>query len=58
MINISLVDNNEIKLSNGDIIMEVNREIVESIKSFTSLVDKYKQTGRSSLLDIYSRFQE
>ena len=30
--------------------IEVNREIVKSIKSFSSLVEKYKETGRSSLL--------
>ena len=44
------VDSEEIKLSSGDIILEVNREIVQSIKSFSSLVEKYKETGRSSLL--------
>ena len=47
---VTKVDNDEIKLDNGDIIIEVNREIVESIKSFSSLVEKYKETGRSSLL--------
>ena len=47
---VTKVDNDEINLENGDIIIEVNREIVESIKSFSSLVEKYKETGRSSLL--------
>ena len=49
-VTVTKVDNDEIKLDNGDIIMEVNREIVVSINSFTSLVEKYKETGRSSLL--------
>ena len=49
-VTVTKVDNDEIKLDNGDIILEVNREIVESINSFTSLVEKYKETGRSSLL--------
>ena len=49
-VTVAKVDNDEIKLVNGDIIVEVNREIVKSIESFTSLVDKYKETGRSSLL--------
>ena len=47
---VTKVDNGEVKLESGDIILEVNREIVESIKSFSSLVEKYKETGRSSLL--------
>jgi hypothetical protein len=38
--------------------MEVNREIVDSIKSFTSLVEKYKKTGRSSLLLKIQRDEE
>jgi serine protease Do len=49
-VTVTKVDNDEINLENGDIIIEVNREIVESIKSFSSLVEKYKETGRSSLL--------
>jgi len=49
-VTVTKVNNDEINLNNGDIIIEVNREIVESIKSFTSLVEKYKETGRSSLL--------
>ncbi len=52
------VDNDDIKLNIGDIIIEVNREIVESIKSFISLVDKYKETGRSSLLLKIKRDEE
>ena len=49
-VTVTKVDNDEINLENGDIIIEVNREIVESIKSFSSLVEKYRETGRSSLL--------
>jgi len=52
------VDNEEIKLKSGDIIIEVNREIVDSINSFTSLVEKYKKTGRSSLLLKIQRDEE
>ena len=52
------VDNEEINLKSGDIIMEVNREIVNSINSFTSLVEKYKKTGRSSLLLKIQRDEE
>ena len=33
-------------------------QIVESIKSFTSLVEKYKETGRSSLLLKMQRGEE
>ena len=57
-VTVTKVDNEEIKLDNGDIIIEVNREIVESIKSFTSLVEKYKETGRSSLLLKIQRGEE
>ena len=49
-VTVTKVANEDINLDIGDIILEVNREIVESIKSFTSLVEKYKETGRSSLL--------
>ena len=52
------IDNEKIKLNSGDIIIEVNREIVESVKSFTSLVEKYKETGRSSLLLKIKRGEE
>ena len=57
-VTVTKVDNEEIKLDNGDIIIEVNREIVESVKSFTSLVEKYKETGRSSLLLKIQRGEE
>jgi serine protease Do len=55
---VTKVDNDEIKLDSGDVIIEVNREIVKSIKSFTSLVEKYKETGRSSLLLKIQRGEE
>ena len=57
-VTVTKVSNEEIKLDIGDIILEVNREIVESIKSFTSLVEKYKETGRSSLLLKIQRGEE
>jgi len=57
-VTVTKVDNDEIKLDSGDIIIELNREIVESIKSFTSLVEKYKETGRSSLLLKIQRGEE
>ena len=41
---------NEINLVSGDEILEVNREKVQSIEEFISLVDKIKTTGRTSLL--------
>ena len=34
----------------GDIITEVNREIITDTKSFVDLVEKIKSTGRNSLL--------
>ena len=47
---VSNVKNKNISLEKGDEILEVNREIVDSVKTFILLVDKYKKTGRSSLL--------
>ena len=47
---VSKVNDENINLKKGDKILEVNREIVDSTKTFISLVDKYQQTGRSSLL--------
>ena len=47
---VSKVNDENINLKKGDKILEVNREIVDSTKTFISLVDKYEQTGRSSLL--------
>jgi serine protease Do len=47
---VNKVDNDDISLQKGDIILEVNRELVDSSVSFISLVERYKKTGRSSLL--------
>jgi len=47
---VTKIDVDEISLQKDDIILEVNREKVESSTSFISLVDKYEKTGRSSLL--------
>ena len=47
---VNKVSNETINLKKGDIILEVNREIVSSIKSLLSIVNKYEKTGRSSLL--------
>ena len=57
-VKVSKVDNEDINLDKGDIIIEVNREIVDSIKTFISIVDKYKKTGRSSLLLKIKRGEE
>ena len=57
-VTVTKVANEDINLDIGDIILEVNREIVESTKSFTSLVEKYKETGRSSLLLKMQRGEE
>ena len=47
---VTRIDNDDIRLQKGDIILEVNRELVDSLQSFIMLIDKYKKTGRSSLL--------
>ena len=47
---VSKVNNANISLEIGDIILEVNREVVESTTSFIKLVEKFEQTGRSTLL--------
>ena len=47
---VSKVDNDDIRLQEGDIILEVNRELIDSSLSFISIIEKYKNTGRSSLL--------
>ena len=47
---VSKVDNEDIRLQEGDIILEVNRELIDSSISFISIIEKYKKTGRSSLL--------
>ncbi len=47
---VTKIDADEINLQKDDIILEVNREPVESLTSFVRLVEKYEKTGRSSLL--------
>ncbi len=47
---VNKVDIDDIDLKKGDIIIEVNRELVQSSNDFISLVEKFKKTGRSSLL--------
>ena len=55
---VSKVASEIVNLEKGDIILEVNREIVNSTKFLLSLVDKYKKTGRSSLLLKIQRGEE
>ena len=47
---VNKVDTETVSLKKGDIILEVNREIVNSTESLLLLVDKFEKTGRSSLL--------
>ena len=47
---VSKVNDENINLKKNDKILEINREVVNSTKTFISLVDKYEKTGRSSLL--------
>ena len=55
---VSKVDNENISLEKGDVILEVNRELVDSANTFLSLVEKYEKTGRSSLLLKIQRGEE
>ena len=48
----------EINIQEGDKILEVNREPVDSLNTFVALVDKYEKTGRSSLLLKIKRDEE
>ena len=57
-VTVTRIDVDDISLQKGDIILEVNRETVESSASFISLVEKYKKTGRSSLLLKIKRDEE
>ena len=47
---VTKIDADEINIQEGDVILEVNREPVESLNTFVALVEKYQKTGRSSLL--------
>ena len=55
---VTKIDADEINIQEGDIILEVNREPVESLNSFIALVEKYEKTGRSSLLLKIKRDEE
>ena len=55
---VTKIDADEINIQEGDVILEVNRESVESLNSFITLVEKYKKTGRSSLLLKIKRDEE
>ena len=44
------IDDVDSSLQNGDIITEVNREIINNMDSFEELVNSLETTGRSSLL--------
>ena len=57
-VTVTRIDVDDISLQKGDIILEVNREAVESSSSFISLVEKYENTGRSSLLLKIKRDEE
>ena len=55
---VTKIDADEINIQEGDTILEVNREPVESLNSFITLVEKYEKTGRSSLLLKIKRDEE
>ena len=55
---VSKINNEDINLEIGDIILEVNREIVDSTMSFIELVNKFEKTGRSSILLKINRGEE
>ena len=44
------IDDIDSSLQNGDIIAEVNREVINNMNSFEELVNSLEKTGRSSLL--------
>ena len=44
------IDDIDSSLQNGDIITEVNREVINDMNSFEELVNSLEKTGRSSLL--------
>ena len=49
-VEVTKIENQESNLEIGDIISEVNRELISNIKLFETLVTDLKETGRSSLL--------
>ncbi len=52
------IENKDTNLEIGDIILEVNRELINDIDSFVQLVNKLEKTGRSSLLLKINRNEE
>ena len=55
---ITKINNENINLKVGDIILEINRETVESEASFIKLVEKFEKTERSSVLLLIKRGEE
>ena len=55
---VTKIDADEINIQEGDVILEVNREPVDSLNTFVALVEKYEKTGRSSLLLKIKRDEE
>jgi len=55
---VTKIDADEINIQEGDVILEINRESVDSLNSFITLVEKYEKTGRSSLLLKIKRDEE
>ena len=55
---VTKIDADEINIQEGDTILEVNREPVDSLNTFVALVEKYEKTGRSSLLLKIKRDEE
>ena len=55
---VTKIDADEINIQEGDVILEVNREPVDSLNTFIALVEKYEKTGRSSLLLKIKRDEE
>ncbi len=49
-VKVTSIENKESNLETGDIILEVNRELVNDIDSFYNITTNIEKTGRSSLL--------
>ena len=57
-VQVTEIENKNTNLEIGDIILEVNRELINDIDSFFQLVNKLEKTGRSSLLLKINRNEE
>ncbi len=57
-IKVTEIENKDTNLEVGDIILEVNREIINDTVSFIEMVNKLEKTGRSSLLLKINRNEE